>query len=108
MEVLPGAVACELSAGFGQLKDVRGCFDLSPKRLPAEAGFAVFVEAPSERGLAFDLFSPVLAPKRFVGGGPAGVVDGLKERAGAGVVEPAGVIVVPPVEAPPKPPKSGF
>ena len=52
------------------------------------------------------LFPPVLPPKIFVGGGPAGVVDGLvKEKPdGAGVVEPAGaeVVVVDPVEAPAK------
>lgn len=50
------------------------------------------------------LFPPVLPPKRFVGGGPAGVVDGLKDKPdGAGVVEPAGADVIAPAdEAPPK------
>lgn len=46
-------------------------------------------------------FPPVLPAKRFVGGGPAGVVDGLlNERPeGAGVVDPAGAEVEPPVWA---------
>jgi hypothetical protein len=47
----------------------------------------------------------VLPPNRFVGGGPAGVVEGLPKAnpEGAGVVEPAGAdVVVPPVERPPK------
>lgn len=47
----------------------------------------------------------MLPLRRFAGGGPAGVVDGLPKSKpdGAGVVEPAGaVVVVSPVEAPPK------
>lgn len=52
------------------------------------------------------VFPPVLPPKRLVGGGPAGVVDGLKLKPdGPGVVEPAGAAEVgPPVEAFPKSP----
>ena len=52
------------------------------------------------------LFPPVLPPKMFVGGGPAGVVVGLNEKPdGAGVVEPVGADeVAPPVETLPKSP----
>lgn len=52
------------------------------------------------------LFPPALPPKRFVGGGPAGVVVGLKGKPdGAGVVEPRGADeLLPPVEALPKKP----
>ncbi len=52
------------------------------------------------------LFPPALPPKRFVGGGPAGVVDDLKEKPdGPGVVETVGAEeLVPPVETFPKKP----
>lgn len=45
-----------------------------------------------------NLFPPVLPPNRLVGGGPAGVVDGLlnEKPDGAGVVEPVGADEVEP------------
>ena len=117
--VLAVVMVWDDSAGLVHNNVGSGCFDLSPpNRLLPGAGDSAFpdaVNAPDGwKGLLVGLsllpnrlLPPVLPPKRSIGGGPAGVVDGLPkdESDGAGVVESAGAdVVVPPVEPPPKNP----
>jgi hypothetical protein len=115
-----GVVVWDASAGWFQENEGFGCFVLiPPKRLPPAAGGWAGPEASDDpdcwKELVVEfslfpnrLFPPVLPPNRLVGGGPAGVVDGLVKEIpdGPGVVAApaAAEVVVPPVKAPAKAP----